>query len=73
MKNTAFSILLAFVFLFLIFLGIRSSDGSVSLSDDSAQDPATADFKTYTDIPACTEYISFLECILVKIENEQVQ
>lgn len=73
MKNTAFSLLLAFIFLFLLFLGIRNSDGAVSLSGLVPEQSVNEEFMTYTDIPACTEYISFLECILVKIDNEQVQ
>lgn len=74
MKNTAFSLLLAFVFLFLLFLGIRSSNGSLSLgSNDASTTTGSGEMLSYTDIPACTEYISFLECILVKINNDQVK
>ena len=66
MKNSLFAFLLVFLFSFLLFLGIRSANTSTTTTG------AIDDMKTYTDIATCTEYISYMECIVDKVENEQV-
>ena len=66
MKNSLFTLFLLFLFWFMLFLGIRTANtNTVGIDTDP-------DIKSYTDIWTCTEYITYMECIIQKIENQQV-